>query len=67
MVPWLNKEMRRLKTSTRRLFNQAKRAGDWESYKMAVPVTIKESAKPNSPLGGITVGGLRMYLTWPDP
>ena len=31
-VPWGNKELRRLKASTRRPFNQAKRRTDWESY-----------------------------------
>jgi hypothetical protein len=32
-VPWWSKELSRLKASTRQLFNQAKRTGDWKSYK----------------------------------
>jgi hypothetical protein len=35
-VPWWNKELSHLKASTRRLFNEAKKTGDWESYKMAL-------------------------------
>jgi hypothetical protein len=35
-VPWWNKELSHLKASTGRLFNQAKRTGDWESYKPAL-------------------------------
>ena len=35
-VPWWNKELNRLKASTRRLFNKAKKTGDWEPYKMAL-------------------------------
>jgi hypothetical protein len=34
--PWWNKELNRLKASTRRLFDQAKRTGDWESYNTAL-------------------------------
>jgi hypothetical protein len=35
----------RLKASTRRLFNQAKRTGDWESYKTALTCYNKEIRK----------------------
>jgi hypothetical protein len=45
MVPWWNKELSRLKASTRRLFNQAKRTGDWESYKTALTCYNKEIRK----------------------
>ena len=41
-VPWWNKEFSRFKTSTRRLFNQAKRTGDRESYKMALTWSNKQ-------------------------
>jgi hypothetical protein len=34
-IPWWNRELSRLKASTRWLFNKAKKTGDWESYKMA--------------------------------
>jgi hypothetical protein len=45
MVPWWNKELSRLKASTRWLFNQAKRTGDWESYKLALTCYNKEIRK----------------------
>jgi hypothetical protein len=35
-VPWWNKELSRLKASTRRLFNKAKKTGNWEPDKMAL-------------------------------
>jgi hypothetical protein len=44
-VPWWKKELSRLKASTRRLFNQAKRTGDWESYKTAFTCYNKEIRK----------------------
>jgi hypothetical protein len=44
-IPWWNEELSRLKTSTRRLFNQAKRTGDWESYKTALTCYNKEIRK----------------------
>jgi hypothetical protein len=44
-VPWWNKEFSRLKASTRRLFNQAKRTGDWKSYKTALTCYNKEIRK----------------------
>jgi hypothetical protein len=43
--PWWNKELSRLKASTRRLFNHAKRTGDWESYKMALTCYNKDIRK----------------------
>jgi hypothetical protein len=45
MVPWWNKELSRLKASTRWLFNQAKRTGDWESYKTALICYNKKITK----------------------
>jgi hypothetical protein len=45
MAPWWNKELSCLKASTRRLFNQAKRTGDWESYKTALTCYNKEITK----------------------
>jgi hypothetical protein len=44
-VPWWNKELSRLKASRRQLFNQAKRTGDWESYKTALTCYNKEIRK----------------------
>jgi len=35
--------------------------GRWPS-----PVSTNRLERPNSPLGAITVGGLRMYLSGPD-
>jgi hypothetical protein len=43
--PWWNKELSHLKASTRLLFNQAKRTGDWESYKTALTCYNKEIRK----------------------
>jgi hypothetical protein len=39
-------ELSRLKTSTRRLFNKAKKTGDWEPYKMALTSYHKAIRKP---------------------
>jgi hypothetical protein len=44
-VPWWSKELSCLKLSTRRLFNKAKKTGDWESYKMALTNYHKEIRK----------------------
>jgi hypothetical protein len=44
-VPWWNKQLSHTKASTRWLFNQAKRTGDWESYKMALTSYSKEFRK----------------------
>jgi hypothetical protein len=44
-VPWWNKELSRFKASIRRLFNEVKRTGDWESYKMALTCYNKEIRK----------------------
>ncbi len=35
-VPWWNRELNRLRTATRRLFNRAKRNGDWTAYRTAL-------------------------------
>jgi hypothetical protein len=43
--PWWHKELSRLKASTRRLFNKAKKTGDWESYKMTLTNYYKEISK----------------------
>jgi hypothetical protein len=60
-VSWWNKHLSHIKALTRKLFNQAKRTGDWESYKKALTVTVRKLEKL-----GINVGGLRMYLTGPN-
>jgi hypothetical protein len=44
-VPWWNKEFSHFKASTRQLFNQAERTGDWESYKTALTCYKKEIRK----------------------
>jgi len=45
IVPWWNKEVSHLKASTRQLFNQAKRTGDWKSYATARTCYNKEIRK----------------------
>jgi hypothetical protein len=68
MVPWWNEELSHLKALIRWLFNKAKKTGDCPSYRTALTCyNIKRSEKPNGPLGGTTVGGLRMYPTGLDP
>jgi hypothetical protein len=44
-VSWWNKGLSHLKASIRQLFNQAKRTGDWESYKMPLTCYNKEIRK----------------------
>lgn len=63
IVPWWNKEVSCLKASTIQLFNQAKRTDDWNSYEPAITNRLE---RPNSPLGGTTVKGSKMYLTGSD-
>jgi hypothetical protein len=46
-----------MRENTRRLFNRAKRTGEWGSS----PVTIKKLGKTNSPHGGGTVRGSNMH------
>jgi hypothetical protein len=65
-VPWWKKQLSCLKASTRWLFNQAERTGDWELHKVALTCYNKEIRRPNGPLGGTTAGRTRMYLTGPD-
>ena len=36
LVPWWNHELSRLRAKTRRLFNLAKRTGNWADYKLAL-------------------------------
>lgn len=45
IVPWWNKEVSHLKASTRHLFSQAKRTGDWISYETACTCYNKEIRK----------------------
>jgi len=44
-APWWNMELKGLKASTRQLVNQAKRTGNWESYKTALTCYNKEIRK----------------------
>lgn len=46
--PWWNNELSHFKASTRWFFNQAKRTGDWKSYKMALACYNKEITKASS-------------------
>jgi hypothetical protein len=50
-VPWWNKELSFHKASPRRLFNQAKRTGDCESYKTVVTCYNKEMRKAKRSVG----------------
>jgi hypothetical protein len=53
----------KVKTSTGWIFNQAKEQVTVNFIRGPSPVTIRKLERPNSPLGGTTVRGLRMYLT----
>jgi hypothetical protein len=57
MVPWWNKELTHFKASTERLFRQANRTGDWDSYKMALTCYNKEIRRAKqSPCRGYSWG-----------
>jgi hypothetical protein len=64
-VPWRNKELSRLKASTRRLFNKAKKTGDWEPYKMALTSYHSAIRKAKRSSWREYFRGLKMYLTEP--
>lgn len=44
-MPWWNEGLNRLRTETRRLFNRAKRTGNWESYREALTAYNKALRK----------------------
>jgi hypothetical protein len=45
MVPWRNKKLSGLRAKTRKLFNAAKRTGQWETYKETLTCYNKEISK----------------------
>jgi hypothetical protein len=45
MVPWWNKQLSGLRIKTRRLFNEAKRTGRWDTYKEALTCYNKEISR----------------------
>jgi hypothetical protein len=45
MVPWWNKKLSGLKAKTRKLFNIAKRTGQWDTYKETLTCYNKEIRK----------------------
>jgi hypothetical protein len=44
-VPWWNKELSGLRAKTRKLFNTAKRTGQWDAYKEALTCYNREIRK----------------------
>jgi hypothetical protein len=46
MAPWWNKKLSGLRAKTRRLFNIAKRTGQWDTYKETLTCYNKEIRKP---------------------
>jgi hypothetical protein len=45
MAPWSNKELNGLRTKPRKLFNTAKRTGQWDAYKETLTCYNKEIRK----------------------
>jgi hypothetical protein len=45
MVPWWNKKLSGLTAKTRKLFNIAKRTGEWDTYKETLTCYNKDIRK----------------------
>jgi hypothetical protein len=66
MVSLWNKKLSGLSVKTRKLFNIAKRTGQWDTYKETLTCYNKEIRKPSDPHGGGTARRSMMFQAVPD-
>jgi len=64
-LPWWNKKLSSLRFHARRLFNRAKKTGEWDTYKKAPTHYNKQIRKAKSCHARGTARGSRMYQMGP--